>query len=512
MVKTQLLKIFCSEQIRKIDSYTIEKEPVASIDLMERAAGSIFNWIFQHFDSQIPVIVLAGTGNNGGDGLAVARLLAEKGFKVSVFLIRFSDKVSEDCRINLDRLIRQGKTEIRDVYEPADFPEPDKDILVVDSLFGSGLKRPLAGEFIELVNKVNNSGAIVVSIDIPSGLFGEDNSDNNYDHIIKANYTLSLQFPKHSFFFSENQDLTGEWCVLPIGLHPEIIQKEKTSYYYVTKNFIREHYRPRKKFSHKGNFGHALLISGCYGRMGAAVIASRACLKTGVGLLTTHVPRLGNDILQTAVPEAMISLDQSDILFSSPPDLTIFNAVGIGPALGCRNNSQNGFHTLIKNSQKPIVIDADAINILGENPNWIKELPPNSILTPHPKEFARLIRDDIGNGYQRQLRQIKFAKKFGIILVLKGAYTSIALPDGSCFFNNTGNPGMATAGSGDALTGIILSLLAQGYDPEIAAIFGVYLHGRAGDLAVKEMGEESLTVSDLIEYLGKAFLSLFEEE
>jgi len=512
MIISRLLKIFSSEQIRKIDAYTIKNEPITSIDLMERAAGAIFDWIRQHFDTKIPVVVLAGTGNNGGDGLATARLLAGIGFRVMVFQVLFSDKISGNCRINLERLSLQGKADIREVRQASDFPEPEKNSLVVDALFGSGLKRPLEGEFVELVKKVNHSGAAVISIDIPSGLFGEDNTGNNPGHIVRADYTLSLQFPKHSFFFAENQDFTGEWTILPIGLHPVMIQQEKTPYYYITEAFIREHYKPRKKFSHKGTFGHALLISGCYGKMGAAVLASGACLKTGVGLLTTHVPKLGNDILQTSVPEAMISLDQSDILFSNPPDIDSYNAIGIGPALGCRNNSKNGFHHLIKKSGKPLVIDADAINILGENREWIREIPPYSILTPHPKEFARLTGQEFENGFGRHLKQIEFALENRLIVVLKGAYTSIALPDGSCYFNSTGNPGMATAGSGDVLTGVILSLLAQGYDPDIAAILGVYLHGLAGDLAAGEMGEEALTASDLINHLGDAFLTLSKPE
>ncbi len=361
----------------------------------------------------------------------------------------------------------------------------------------------------ELIAHLNNSFAQIVSIDIPSGLMGESNSGNILENIIQANFTLPLQFPKLSFLFAENESFTGDWEVLPIGLHPEIIQQKNTPYFYVTKDFIKANKKHRNKFSHKGTFGHALLISGCYGKMGAAVLASQACLSSGVGLLTTHIPRMGNDIMQISVPEAMISFDQSDILFSQPPDLSEYNAIGVGPALGCRNNSQAGLQMLIEETKKPIVIDADALNILAQNQDWFNKLPENSILTPHPKEFERLT-EKAESGYNRHLMQIEFSIKHKVIVVLKGAYTSITSPDGRCFFNSTGNPGMATAGSGDVLTGIVLSLLSQGYEPLLAAIIGVFIHGTAGDLARDYLGEEALTASDIINNLGNAFLSLNE--
>ena len=243
--------------------------------------------------------------------------------------------------------------------------------------------------------------------------------------------------------------------------------------------------------------------------MGAAVLASRACLRTGTGLITAHVPRKGYDILQNSVPEAMISLDESDIVFSGIADMDQYNAVGIGPAIGLKDNTQKAFRELLKTINVPLVIDADGINILGENKEWLKQLPKNTILTPHPKEFER-IAGKTSDGYNQIQRLVELAEKYQIFIVLKGAYTAIASPDGLCYFNTTGNPGMATAGSGDVLTGIILSLLGQGYCPEDAAVTGVYLHGLAGDRAAEITGEESLIANDIIDYLGKAFNELKE--
>ncbi len=501
------VKIFRSGQVREIDAYTIINEPIASVDLMERASVSVFEWIKDHFSKTIQIFIFAGTGNNGGDGLVVGRLLTNAGYNVSIYLARYSKNISDDCQINFNRLQQTPGASVVEMKEKDAFPDIPGDSLVIDALFGSGLSRPLEGRYAGLVKHINDNEAKVVSIDIPSGLFGEDNSTNNYDHIVRANHTLSLQFQKLAFQFQENDQYAGDVVVLPIGLHKGVIDHLPTPYAFISGSFVRSFVKKRDLFSHKGNFGHVLLISGCYGKMGAAVLASRACLRSGVGLLTTHVPGKGNDILQTAVPEAMISLDQSDIIFTQAPPLSDFSNVGIGPALGCKHNSREGLRELIRSAETPMVLDADAINILGANPDWITDLPQESVLTPHPKEFQRLTGKN-GTGYQRHKHQIEFSKKHKMILVLKGAHTSISFPDGSCFFNTTGNPGMATAGSGDVLTGIILALLGQGYNPADAAILGVYVHGLAGDLARDKIGEEALIASDIIDHLGPAFRNI----
>ncbi len=505
------MKLFRTSEVHNIDAYTIEHEPIADIDLMERAAGKLYQWISAHFDKQRKVMVFTGPGNNGGDSLALARMLGEAGYEVVDYFLRFTDKISNSCRTNLERLEKTGKVPVTVVTREEELPDIPADVLVVDGIFGSGLARPLKGLPEKAVARINASGNEVVAIDVPSGLFGEDNRENDPSKILRADYTLTFQFPKLAFFFPENEAFVGEWIVLDIGLHPGIIAATPTPYHYLTQADVGVMLPRRRKFSHKGTYGHALLISGSYGRMGAAVLASRACLRSGVGLLTVHVPRLGNDIMQTAVPEAMLDDDPSDILFSEVPDLSAFSAIGAGPALGTRTNPQHALHTLITTAGVPLVLDADAINMLALHREWYEELPEDTILTPHPKEFERLA-GPAASGYERVHKALDFAVSYKVVVVLKGAHTAIATPEGEVWFNMTGNPGMATAGSGDVLTGIILSLLAQGYPPEKAAMTGVYIHGLAGDLARGEKGEEALIASDIVDHLGKAFLEVKKDE
>lgn len=505
------MKIFRAEQVREIDAYTIENEPIRSIELMERAARQLYRWITKRYLQNRKVKVIAGPGNNGGDSLALARMLAEDFYDTELFYIKFTERVTEDWQTNYNRLNEQGKVVCHTLAEGDKLPRFDAKDLLVDGLFGSGLSRPLKGFPAEIVRWMNQLGNEIVSIDVPSGLMGEDNSGNNRENIVKATVTLTFQFPCLSYFFAENASNVGEWHVLPIGLHPEIIDSMETDYYCLSRAFVASHLNSREKFSHKGTFGHVLLISGCYGKMGAAVLASRACLRTGTGLLTAHVPKFGYEIIQTALPEAMISIDQSDIIFTEAPDLTPYQAIGIGPAIGCRHNTQKGLHELLEKAKVPLVLDADAINILGENPEWLARVPENTIFTPHPKEFERLA-GKTGDHYERLRKQIEFSEKYHSFVVLKGAHTSISCPDGTCYFSTTGNPGMGTAGSGDVLTGIILSLLGQGYQPKLASAIGVYLHGLAGDLAKKQFGEEALIATDIIENLGNAFKEIRNHE
>lgn len=498
------MKLFRSKQIAEIDSYTIKNEPVASIDLMERASNTIAQEIINTYTTDKRFIFFIGTGNNGGDGLAVARLIAERKYQCEAFILKITENLSHDAEINLKRLRDQNLVRITEIKNADQFPVINLGIIIVDALFGSGLSRPIEGLAAETVKHINTSGAEVIAIDIPSGLFGEDNSANLSDHIIKANFTFSLQFPKIAFFFAENEKYVGSWKVLPIGLHKDAIEKTESQYFYITKELLKGKFKQRSKFAHKGNFGHALLISGSYGKMGAAVLASKSCLRTGVGLLTTHVPKFGYEIIQTAVPEAMVSVDSFDKIFSSAPELIDYSAIGIGPGIGMGNSTRNALKDLIDIAAGPLLFDADAINILGESKACLDVIPAGSVFTPHPKEFERLTEKS-ADGYARHLLQIDFARRYNVYVVLKGAYTSVACPDGTCWFNSTGNPGMATAGSGDVLTGIILSLLAQGFSPKEASLFGVYVHGLAGDMACREKGEESMVAGDIVDNLGMAF-------
>lgn len=501
------MKLFTTKQIAGLDKYTIENEPIADIDLMERASLQITHWLVKMFSTETQMIFFAGPGNNGGDALAVARQLAELGFICKIYLLDFGKDLKGSPAMNWKRLEEQKKVDLHKIQSIEDFPEMESTDIIIDGLFGSGLTRPLEGFPGAVVQKINQLENTVVSIDIPSGLMGEDNSGNIPENIIRADFTLTFQFPKISFLFAENEKYTGNWEVLPIRLHPAGIAKTESDYSFIEKENVQHIFSGRSKFSHKGTFGHALLIAGSFGKMGAAILSSKACLRSGVGLLTSHIPRLGYSIIQTAVPEAMASIDQHDSMFTEFPDLKPFSAIGVGPGLGMKSNSKRALYELLEKSEIPIVVDADALNILSEKQEWLAKLPGNSILTPHPGEFRRLVGES-ENSFQRLQMQIRFSAKYKIILVVKGAYTIVTTPAGKAYFNSSGNPGMATAGSGDVLTGIILGFLAQGISPESAAIAGVYLHGLAGDLASSKKSENSLIAGDIIDFLGDAFLSL----
>ncbi len=502
-----MIKIFPVKQVPLIDKYTIENEPVSSLNLMERAAGQLFEWIQKNFPEK-KVKILTGPGNNGGDSLALARMLLMVNRDVVVYLVNPSGKFSKDAQINLDKLL-EIISEKNVIYLPDgnfEFLELSKDDMVVDGLFGSGLNRPLDGLPLKVVQQVNSSEATVVSIDIPSGLFGEDNRNNSLEGVVKADYTLSFQFPKLSFLLADYGDYAGQWEVIDIGLHLKAIEESKTDWFFVDKKYVSSLLKERKRFSHKGDYGHALLMAGSCGKMGAAVLASRGCLKSGVGLLTVHIPHYGYQVIQNSVPEAMVSIDRSDILITEFPDLDMFNAIGVGPGIGKKPNTVKAIKNLFEViGNKVLVLDADALNIISENRELLDVLPANAILTPHPKEFDRLTGTSESH-YERFENLVEFATKYKVVVVLKGAYTITALPDGRCFFNSTGNPGMATAGSGDVLTGVILGLLAQKYNVEDAAIIGVYIHGIAGDIAAGEEAVQGVTATDLIRNIGKGFL------
>jgi len=502
------MKILPVARIREADSYTIAHEPISSADLMERAATKCFNWLLLKYGKNRHYKIFCGTGNNGGDGLVISRLLAGKNIDVHTYVVRFSNTCSEDFLVNYERLSTVQNIKITDIAVSSDIPAVDKKDIVVDAVFGSGLSKPVnEGIAAEVIDKITKANAAVIAIDIPSGLFGEDNSGNT-GKIIRASHTLTFQFPKRAFFYASNEKFVGDWHVLPIGLHPEFIEEEKTNNYFVEKADCKTLLKHRKKFSHKGTFGHALIIGGSYGKMGAAVLAARACIKSGAGLVSAHIPACGYSIMQTAVPEIMCDIDTDDKIISDTVDIKSYNAVGVGPGMGTDERTQKALKLLIQNCSCPLVFDADAITILSENKTWLAFISKNSIFTPHPKEFERLMGKS-ANEFERQQLQIDFSKKYGVYIVLKGAHTCISTPAGDCYFNSTGNPGMATGGSGDVLTGIITGLLAQGYTSFESCLLGVYVHGLAGDLAAKRFGYEATTASEIITMTGKAFLKLY---
>ena len=504
------MKIFTSAQIHELDKYTIEHEPISSIDLMERAARTLARAVTETWPVSMPVVVFAGPGNNGGDALAVARMMAEQGYQLTVYLFNISGQLSADCATNKKRLqdckrIRQF-VEVTQEFDP---PRLEEGMLVLDGLFGSGLNKPLAGGFASLVKYINASAAEVVSIDIPSGLMTEDNTYNVRANIIRATQTLTLQQPKLSFFFPENQQFIGKLRVLDIRLSQEGMDKTETSYTVTEENDVRRLLLDRSPFAHKGQMGSALLIAGSYGMAGAAVLAARACLRSGAGKVIVNSPKRNLAILQTAVPEAIVQIGNEETIFAETVDTEDYQALGIGPGLGQSEQTAIALIAQLRRTQCPVVADADALNILANHRAWMQQLPKGIILTPHPKELDRL-EGHAADSYERLTKAIGLAGRLKGYVILKGHYTAVCCPDGHVLFNPTGNPGMATAGSGDVLTGIVTGLLARGYKPEAACVVGVYLHGLAGDLAARELGQESLMASDIIRYLPRAFRRLKE--
>ena len=478
---------------------------------MERAAIQLTDSIVAEWDKDMKVVVFAGPGNNGGDALAVARMLAVRGYNVSTWLFNTSGRLSDDCKQNRDRLkdVKQVASFVM-VTEEFDPPTLDAQTLVVDGLFGSGLNKPLTGGFASLVKYVNTSPAKVVSIDIPSGLMTESNEYNVKSNIMKADVTLTLQQPKLSFLFPENQQFIGHVEVLDIGISQEGIDKTDAQFYILEKSDITPCLKRRDPFAHKGSMGHALLVAGSRGMAGAAMLAAKACLRTGVGKVTVHTPACNTLPLQIGVPEVVLDVDSDTNVVSEAVDTDCFKAMGIGPGLGTNENTAIAVIGQMRRAQCPIVVDADALNILAAHKAWLQQIPVGAILTPHIGEFDRL-EGVSTDSYERLSKAMLLAERQHAYIVLKGHYTAIITPGGRVLFSPTGNPGMATAGSGDVLTGIITALLARGYTQGEACAIGTYLHGLAGDIAARSLGEESLIASDIINSLPMAFKELSNE-
>lgn len=507
------MKIFTNSQLHELDRYTIENEPISSLNLMERAAVAMTKEIVCRWAPSTPVVVFAGPGNNGGDALAIARMLAEKSYKVSAYLFNTKDKLSDECFANKERITKTGCLsnfhEISIDFEP---PVLSADILVIDGLFGSGLKNPLVGGFSSLVNYINHSPAQVVSIDLPSGLMSEDNSYNVWNNVIKADLTLTIQTLKLAMLLPDAQQCLGEVKILDIGLSKEYISKTNTKYNIVEDVRLRTCLKERDDFAHKGTMGTALLVSGSCGMAGATVLATRACQRAGVGKVIVHTPSCNVPIVQLSIPEAVVAVpDNGDRTITQAIDTEGCSAMGIGPGLGTSEETAIAIITQIRRCNCPVVMDADAINILSNHKAWIQQLPRNIIMTPHVKEFDRLFDEPCQSSYERLQRAIKMAQQQGFFIILKGHNTAICMPDGTVYFNSTGNSGMATAGSGDVLTGIITGLLARGYSSNVACLLGVYLHGLAGDIAAERLGKECMIASDIIAAMPQAFKQLSQK-
>ncbi len=503
------MRIPTTDQIRAWDAYTIEREPIASIDLMERAAGVFTAWFTSQYpDAHLPVYIFAGTGNNGGDGVAVARLLHQRGYDVSLSICDFGGRHSADFTQQIQRLPAHGNVPVTWLKSPSDAQLPRPDAVVIDALFGTGLKRSLDGLWTAMIEWLNRLPNEKVAIDLPSGLFADQPTTGPCVHATK---TFCFEAPRKAFFFSENADRVGEWSLGSIGLHPSFWEKQSALDNYLTARDVGQIVRPRNRFSHKGNYGHALLICGRKGSMGAALLAARACLRSGVGLLTTHVPSSGYEILQLGAPEAMCDVGLDSDHWVALPELGPYSAIGVGCGIGRAASTAQALKRLLQKARVPLVLDADALNLLAQRKEWFQYLPPASILTPHPKEFERLF-GPTPNSFERNALQRAKARELGVYLILKGAYTCIACPDGTCWFNSTGNPGMATGGSGDVLTGLLTGLLAQGYSPFESSLLGVYLHGLAGDLAAAQCSQPGLIAGDITTFLPEAWTMVLAQK
>jgi NAD(P)H-hydrate epimerase len=502
-----IMKILDAEQIRAADAFTISSEGIPSDALMERSALAFVTEFKKEFQGRRTVHVFCGPGNNGGDGLAIARLLLGLDYKVSTFIVKSGSSFSKDFVLNHNRLLPIAPDHVFYLSAIAQFPKIAEETLLIDALFGSGLSRPLEGLVREVVEKINETGATVVAVDIPSGLYA-DKAQGKGDTLIKAKHTFSFQLPKLSFLLCHNHSFTGEWKLLDISLDASFIESSSTKYYYIDREYARSIIHPRNRCDHKGTFGHALIWAGSYGKIGAALLCSKAVLRSGAGLLTAYIPRCGYIPFQTALPEAMVLTDEEENHLTAYPALESYKSIGIGPGIERHKDTFKAFEKLLQETaDKPLVIDADGLNMLSEKPVLLKLLSRNTILTPHPKEFERLAGPSTDD-WERMHKATAFAQQHDCVLVLKSAYTSIHLPDGMVYFNATGNPGMAKGGSGDVLTGVITALLAQGYPAAEAATLGVYLHGLAGDIAVRKYGEWSLLAGELTDHIGAAWLEL----
>ncbi len=490
-----MIKVFSSEQIRKWDEFTIKNEPITSFDLMERASNAFVEQFLIQFPEKRRIRIFCGIGNNGGDGLAIGRILKEKGWEVLKYIVGNPKDGSEDFKKNLDQ---------SDLYavlkKKEEFPELLGDDIVIDGLFGTGLSRPLDGLNKLVVEYINASKAYKVSIDIASGLFVDKPLDPGQVAIMPAT-TISFQLPKLPFFLPEYYQYVGDWKLVDIRLHPDYLRHESSGFFYLQHSDMKGLIPRRQKFTHKKEVGSLSVVAGSKGKMGAAVLCARAALVAGVGLLNVYSPACGSTILQIAVPEAMVFEDPEEAWISTIPKVS--ETVIIGPGLATESETLRAFEDFLRKTEHPIVLDADALNLLAKKKSLLRQLPKNSILTPHPGEFRRLV-GPWKNDFEKLEKLGVLCKKFQINVVLKGAYSVVCDARGDMYFNSSGNPALATAGSGDVLAGVAGSFLAQGLEPTVALQIAVFVHGMAGDLAVEEEQTHSIIASQIIKFLPKA--------
>lgn len=502
-----MLPVLTAQQVRSADAHTIAQEPIASIDLMERASNACVAFIFERLLGTgrlqaTGFLIVAGPGNNGGDGAAIARLLHSRGVDVRLALTGVGTP-STDRSINVERA-QQAGVEVLELGTTVALPSLRPGEVIVDALFGTGLSRPLSGQVAEIVRAMNASRAPIISVDLPSGLFAENNSANDLSAVVRATHTLTFEVPKLALLLGEHAGFVGEWHIIPIGSDRSFIEALGSTTGLLESADLLPLLKRRPRAGHKGDFGHALLIAGSKGMMGAAVLSASAAVRSGTGLVTTHVTATEADLIHSAVPESLVSLDPGLLHSGALPKLDKATAIGVGPGMGTERETAALVKVLIQEARVPLVLDADALNILGENRTWLAYLPQDTILTPHPKEFDRVF-GPCANGYERLLKAREMAMKHGVCIVLKGAPSATCDRTGQIVFNDTGNAGMAKGGSGDVLTGVITGLRAQGYTAQVSCWLGNHLHGLAGDLAAEHLGMDGMTAMDLVHALPHAW-------
>lgn len=505
------MKVFSKAQIYEGDKLTTERQQISSTDLMERAGTQIFNWLHMRMQgAQVPIHVFCGIGNNGGDGLVLARHLITSGYNVKTYIVNCSDKRTKDFLINYDRIKTVTKEWPVMLSCGTDFTEIviDERDIIVDAVFGIGLNRQPNEWVTQLFQWWRTTKAFTLSIDIPSGLY-TDKAVEDENAVVHAGYTLSFQSPKLVFFLPATAKFTVQWEVLDIGIDRDYLMQTETEVELISKYEVLPLYKPREKFAHKGDFGHVMILGGSYGKIGAVNLASRAALSVGAGLVTAYVPKCGYQSLQTSLPEAMVVTDENDTLISNIRFDINPNVIGVGVGLGTSDETNKAFDDFLKENKRPLVVDADGLNLLSKKKALLKLLPSKTVLTPHPKELERLI-GKWSDDFEKLEKTKALSKKYDVIILIKGA-NSITVYKDKLYINTTGNPGMATAGVGDVLTGMISGLIAQGYEPLAATVFGVYLHGRSADISLEDYGYQSLLASHIIETIGEAYIDLFKQ-
>ena len=503
------MKLLGLSHIKEVDYLTVKNQSITFLELVERAGTVIFNTIHERLQgAQVPIHVFCGLGNNGGDGLVIARLLVEHGYNVTTYIVNFSTNRSKAFLVNYDRLKEIDNEWPVQLKNEEEFPVISPNDMVVDAIFGIGLNRSMEPWVKKLIVHLNNTNTFILSIDVPSGLYAEKPVEDEKS-VIYANVCLTFQAPKLIFFLPETAKYAQDVDYINIGLDAQYLNEVDTKMELILKNEVLKFYQPREKYSHKGSYGHALLIGGSKGKIGSMLLASKSCLRVGAGLVSALVPECGYDIMQTGLPEAMVvDHDNDNYLEDFEFDIEP-SVICIGVGLGMHEKTFEAFVDFLKKNDKPLVIDADGLNMLSKDKVLLKFIPKQTVLTPHVKELERLIgvwSDDFD-----KLEKVKiFSKKYSCIVVIKGANT-ITVHNDEIYVNTTGNPGMATAGTGDVLAGIITGLISQGYKALQASIFGVYLHGSAGDIAVESLGYQALLASDIVNNIGKAYLELFKQ-